>query len=104
EISVDAHPESFQLEKLGTRVFVNVPDRQEIEVADLTSRAVLAHWPVTNCTDNFPMTLDETHHRLFVECRTPAILLVFNTETGKAMTSLQGANSDDIFYDESKCR
>src|ERR1700722_2515867 len=33
EIAVDAHPESFQLEKSGTRVFANIPDRQEIEVA-----------------------------------------------------------------------
>src|SRR5215472_1285186 len=29
EIVVDAHPESFQLEKNGTRVFVNVPDKGE---------------------------------------------------------------------------
>jgi DNA-binding beta-propeller fold protein YncE len=31
EIALDAHPESFQLEKTGTRVFVNVPDHKEIE-------------------------------------------------------------------------
>lgn len=103
-IPVDAHPESFQLEKSGTRVFVNVPDRKEIEVADLTKRSVLAHWPVTNCSDNFPMTLDEAHHRLFVACRTPATLLVIDTETGKAVTCLEGANSDDIFYHSSKAR
>src|SRR5262245_12198928 len=30
EIAMDAHPESFQLEKAGTRVFVNVPDHQEV--------------------------------------------------------------------------
>src|SRR3989441_12676019 len=35
EIPTDAHPESFQLEKTGTRIFVNVPDKQEVEVADL---------------------------------------------------------------------
>src|SRR5262245_55642646 len=34
EIPLDAHPESFQLEKTGTRVFVNVPDRKQIQVAD----------------------------------------------------------------------
>src|SRR5712691_6639835 len=46
EIAVDAHPESFQLEKSGTRVFVNVPDRHEVQVADLVKNSVLAHWPV----------------------------------------------------------
>jgi len=103
EIAVDAHPESFQLEKSGTRVFVNVPDRHEIQVADLVKGSVLAHWPVT-CEDNFPMTLDEAHHRLFVECRMPASLVVFNTESGKTVASLEGPSSDDIFYDASKGR
>jgi hypothetical protein len=57
EIAIDAHPESFQLEEnRGTRVFVNVPDRSEIQVADLAKNTVLAHWSVTNCTDSFPMT------------------------------------------------
>jgi hypothetical protein len=36
EIVIDAHPESFRLEEKGTRIFVNVPDKQEIEVVDLT--------------------------------------------------------------------
>jgi DNA-binding beta-propeller fold protein YncE len=104
EIAIDAHPESFQLEKSGTRVFVNVPDRKEIQVADLVKGRVLAHWPVTTCEDNFPMTFDETHHRLFVGCRTPASLLVFDTESGKMVASLDTVSSDDIFYDASKGR
>src|ERR1700730_5160963 len=58
DIAMDAHPESFQLEKIGTRVFVNVPDKQEVEVADLAKGTVLARWPVT-CTTDFPMALDE---------------------------------------------
>src|SRR5437867_6091021 len=49
-IDMDAHPESFELEKMGTRVFVNVPDRQEAEVADLVKGTVVARWPVTACT------------------------------------------------------
>jgi DNA-binding beta-propeller fold protein YncE len=104
EIPMDAHPESFQLEKSGTRIFVNVPDRKEIEVADALKFSVLAHWPVTTCTDNFPMTLDEAHHRLFVGCRAPASLLVFDTESGKTVASLETVSSDDIFYDASKGR
>ena len=104
EIAIDAHPESFQLEKSGTRVFVNVPDRREIQVADLAKGAVLAHWPATNCMDNFPMALDEPHHRLLVACREPARLLVFDTETGTQVASLETVVSDDIFYDASKSR
>ena len=102
EIAIDAHPESFQVEKSGTRVFVNVPDRHEIQIADVAKGTVPVHWPVTNCMDNFPMALDETHHRLFVACRNPESLLVFDTETSKQVASLPTASSDDIFYDASK--
>jgi hypothetical protein len=104
EISVGGHPESFQLEKSGARVFVNDPDRKEVEVADVVKGTVLAHWPITTCTDNFPMTLDEAHHRLFVGCRIPARLLVLDTESGKTVASLETGTSDDIFYDASKLR
>jgi len=105
EIPTDAHPESFQLEKTGTRVFVNVPDKQEVEVADLVKGTVLAHWKVDVCTTNFPMSLDEAHHRLFVGCRIPARLAVFDTETGKIVASLAMVeHTDDLFYDASKGR
>jgi hypothetical protein len=88
EIAVDAHPESFQLEKSGIRAFVNIPDRQEVQVADLVKGTVLTHWPVAPCVENYPMTLDETHHRLFVGCCAPVSLLVFDTESGKRVASL----------------
>ncbi len=104
EIDMDAHPESFQLEKIGTRVFVNVPDKQEVEVADLVKGNVLARWPVS-CTTNFPMALDEAHHRLFVGCRIPARLAIFDTETGKIVASPTIVeHTDDLFFDASKGR
>jgi hypothetical protein len=54
-IPLDAHPEPFQLEKGDTRVFVNVPDQKEIQVADLAKGAPLAKWPVTTALRKFPM-------------------------------------------------
>jgi DNA-binding beta-propeller fold protein YncE len=105
EIPMDAHPESFQLEKIGTRVFVNVPDRQEVEVADLVKGTVLARWPVTSCTTNFAMSLDESHHRLFVGCRMPARLAVFDTDSGKIVASpAMVEHTDDLFFDANKGR
>jgi hypothetical protein len=107
EIATDAHPESFQLERAGTRVFINVPDKKEILVADLVKKSMLAHWAVPGCTDNFPMALDEAHQRLFVACRSPASLLVLDSETGKPAASVAfdaTTFSDDIFFDASKGR
>src|SRR5262245_41782429 len=72
EVTLDAHPESFQIEKAGSRVFVNVPDRKQIEVVDLAKNSVVSRWPVTSALRNYPMALDEAHHRLLIGCRAPA--------------------------------
>jgi DNA-binding beta-propeller fold protein YncE len=105
EIVVDAHPESFQLEKNGTRVFVNVPDKREIQVADIVKKTVLGSWPTTAAGSCFPMALDEAHQRLFTGCRSPARLLVFDIATGKNLTSPEiVGDTDDLFYDAARSR
>ncbi len=105
EIVVDAHPESFQLEKNGTRVFVNVPDKKEIQVADVVKGTILGRWPTTTATTCFPMALDEAHQRLFSGCRMPARLLVFDTASGKTIASPEiVADTDDLFYDADRSR
>jgi DNA-binding beta-propeller fold protein YncE len=105
EIVVDAHPESFQLEKTGTRAFVNVPDKQEVQVTDFVKGTILAHWPTVTAKTCFPMALDEAHHRLFIGCRTPARLLVFDTESGQTVASPEiVGDTDDLFYDSERSR
>lgn len=105
DIYVDAHPESFQLEKNGTRIFVNVPDAHEIEVVDRTKRVKLAKWAVTDPAQNFPMALDEGNHRLFAGCRKPARLLVLDMESGKRVALLPcPGDTDDLFYDAARKR
>jgi DNA-binding beta-propeller fold protein YncE len=42
DVVIDAHPESFRLEEPGNRIFVNVPDKKEIEVVDRVKLTVLA--------------------------------------------------------------
>lgn len=104
-IKLDAHPESFQLEKSGPRIFVNVPNAGHIAVIDRERRAVLAKWPVTAAAANFPMALDEAGHRLFIGCRKPARVLVFDTTTGKVTAAFACVgDTDDLFYDEARKR
>ena len=105
DVVMDAHPESFQPDGEGARVYVNVPDKNEIEVVDLARRAVVARWPVTASLNNFPMALDEAHHRLLVGAWTPPRLLVFDTESGEQVAAAEIASkTDDLFYDETRAR
>jgi hypothetical protein len=104
-IKLSGHPESFQLERQGSRIFVNVPDAKHIAVVDTKKDAVLATWPMKEFQANFPMALDEPNHRLFVGCRRPARLVVFDTETGKPVADLAiSGDTDDLFYDAKRKR
>src|SRR5205085_9727305 len=55
DIKLDAHPESFQLEKKGTRIFVNLPDSRKIAVIDRNKKAVVGQWETGGALANFPM-------------------------------------------------
>jgi DNA-binding beta-propeller fold protein YncE len=106
QIPTDGHPESLAVEKNGTRVFTNVPDKKEIVVGDLSDYNVLAHWALPGC-ENYPMAFDEDHHRVFVMCRASSTVLALDSENGKLVTSIPltpSASSDDMFYDASKGR
>jgi DNA-binding beta-propeller fold protein YncE len=105
DISLGAHPESFQLEKNGPRIFVNLPNAKKVGVVDRTKGAVIASWSTGDATANFPMALDEGHQRLFVVCRSPARLLILDTESGATVGTLPTVgDSDDVFYDEAAKR
>jgi DNA-binding beta-propeller fold protein YncE len=105
EAKLSGHPESFQLARAGTQVFVNVPTASHIAVVDRASMKVTATWPVVTAKSNYPMALDEPNHRLFVGCRRPAKVLVFDTNSGKEVTSFDSVgDTDDLFYDSARQR
>ncbi len=99
DIPLEAHPESFQLESKGKRIFVNVPKASHIAVVDREKREVIAKWKLS-AGSNYPMALDEAGHRLFVGCRQPSKLLVFDTESGKEIAAVEcSGDTDDVFND-----
>src|SRR6516162_1339705 len=100
DIKLDAHPESFQLEKNSPRIYVNLPKSRKIAVVDRERHTILATWKTDMAFANFPMALDESEHRLFVVTRLPARLLVFDTESGKTIQKLLAVGDcDDVFFD-----
>jgi len=99
-IKLAAHPEAFELEKHGRRIFVNVPNAGQVGVIDRDKGEVIATWKPDGASANFPMALDEASHRLFIACRNPAKLVVLNTDSGDTVTTLNIAgDADEVFYD-----
>lgn len=100
-IPLDGHPESFQLSKKEDRMYINVPDADEIEVADITAHSIIAKWKNKNASSNFPMALDEENKCLYIGCRSPARLRTVNTETGEDIQTTEcSSDADDVFYSE----
>jgi DNA-binding beta-propeller fold protein YncE len=105
EAKLSGHPESFQLEQSGSRAFVNVPTANHIAVIDRSAMKVIATWPVVSAKSNFPMALDEPNHRVFVGCRRPAKVLIYDTGTGNESGSFDiVGDTDDLFYDAARKR
>jgi len=98
------HSESFQLEKKGSRIFVNVPDDSSVNVIDRKTGG-LTKWELNGARANYPMALDEDDHRLFVITRRPPLLVVLDTDTGKEVARVPvGGSCDDVYFDAERKR
>src|SRR6266704_5013617 len=104
-IKLSGHPEAFELEKNGKRIFVNVPNSRHVAVIDREKGEVVTTWKTDLAFGNFPMALDEANHRLFVGCRLPSKLVVLNTESGEVVAKFDiSGDPDDLFYDSKRHR
>ena len=105
EIPLAAHPESFQLDRKDSRIFVNEPGSFQIAVIDRRSGTELARWEAAGAAANFPMAFDAASERLFVAYRVPALITMFHTKTGELIARLPTCgDSDDVFYDAKRSR
>ena len=99
ETPLGGHPESFQLAG-SDRLVVNVPDRHEVVIVDRLRSAVVKRIPVASAAANYPMAIDEVHRRVFIGCRRPAVVLVFDLDSGRQVASVPiDGDTDDLFYD-----
>ncbi len=102
EIRLPGHPESFELEHGGGRIFVNVPDVHRIAVVN-RSKGEVSSWGIADARGNFPMALDEGAKRLLSVYREPPLLAVFDTASGTPIARLPACgDTDDVFLDSTR--
>src|SRR3979490_3295908 len=105
DIPLKGHPESFQFNETGSRIFVNVPDAREIAVVDTGAGHRISALDTAGAGSNFPMAVDVDEHRLLVVFRSPAKFMVFATRTGKLEGSFDICrDADDVFVDPQRRR
>jgi DNA-binding beta-propeller fold protein YncE len=99
DIKTDARPGGVKIDKSGPRIFVTLRGLPKLGVIDRKKHEEITTWPVTGAPGIVALAFDETHHRLFGGTRNP-LLLVFDAESGKQITQLEGvAGIDDLWYD-----
>jgi hypothetical protein len=88
--------EGMVIDHEGKKLYVNLTGTDEVGVIDLSTRQLIARWPLPDVHVAHALALDEPNHRLFTATRKPSQFIVFNTDTGKVVTTLAcvGVNSD----------
>lgn len=104
-IGLPVHPEGFQLDTKRRRIFVNLPDLDEVGVIDRASGKIAASWRAPGLSANFPMAFDEAGNRVLVVYRRPPRLVVFDADGGSIVGAADVCRDpDDVFVDAKRRR
>jgi YVTN family beta-propeller protein len=101
DIPLRAHPESLQLAANDARIFVNVPDANEIAVLDRTRGRQTAQWSNGVSRSNYPLAIDAANGRVISVYRQPARIVSRDIARGTvAVDAPTCADADDVFVDD----
>ncbi len=99
------HSEAMAITKDGKKMYVNLSGPKEVGVVDLNTNQLTARWPIPDAETPNSMGLDEPNHRLFIATRKPPKFFVYDTNTGKVVTTLPCAPmNDDMSFDVQRKR
>jgi hypothetical protein len=82
------------------KIYINLMDKNEVAVADLRAKKVVARWPVAPGGAPVGMAIDANKRQLVIGCRKPQKLIVMSTSDGKVLSALPlGAGVDATKFD-----
>ncbi len=98
-VEVGGKPETAVSNGSG-KLFVNVEDKSEIVVVDMTTFKVLEHWSILPSQEPTGLAYDKKYNRLFAGCDKQ--LVIIDAATGKVVDSKPiGDGCDGVVFDES---
>jgi YVTN family beta-propeller protein len=97
-IPLDGKPEFSVTDNKG-RVYVNIEDKNVLNVINSVSMKVEQHWSIAPGEEPTGLALDKENHRLFSVCGNN-LMVVTDAETGKVITTLPiGEGCDGAAFD-----
>ncbi len=100
-IPLEGKPEAIVTDGKG-KIFVNIEDKNLINVIDAGAMKVITHWPINPGEEPSGLALDNQTHLLFSVCSNK-LMVVVDALTGKVITTLpigegcDGAAFDPVF-------
>ena len=97
-IPLEGKPEAIVTDGKG-KIFVNIEDKNLINVVDAGTMKVINHWPINPGEEPSGLALDNQTHLLFSVCSNK-LMVVVDAITGKVITTLPiGAGCDGAAFD-----
>jgi DNA-binding beta-propeller fold protein YncE len=104
DVKVEAHPSELLLDQSGKTLLVFVSIASKVQVVDTSKHEVVSTWPVSS-QRNGDGALDEKTNRIFIGTRTPARMIVMDSQTGKEVTNLPTVEGmDGVYFDARRKR
>ncbi len=99
------HVEALAVEQNGSRIFVNITDKNQVAVVDKATGKITAQWPVTLAEQNCCFAYDEPNQRLFMATRKPGKLAILNAQTGAVIETFDAPGRiDQVLWDAANRR
>lgn len=99
------HVEALAVEEHGPNIYINITDKNELDVVDKNAGKIVRRIPIKGAEQNAPIAIDEPNHRLFVVTRKPGKLLVLDSGTGQTVAALPAPeHTDEVVWDADKHR
>ena len=99
-----SHPESFQLNKSGSRIYVNLPDQKALAMINRKTGTV-QKWSLPGNANSHALALDDDGDRLFTAALQPGRFAAIDASTGRTVAELPCIiGVDDLWFDQPRQR
>jgi DNA-binding beta-propeller fold protein YncE len=104
DIRVGIRPAEILIDKSGGKLFVFDSIANQIQLIDPKTRQIIFTWPV-NSQRPGDAAFDEASHRLFFGTRTPAEMIVIDSDSGNIVADLPTVEGmDGVYFDARRKR
>jgi DNA-binding beta-propeller fold protein YncE len=99
-ITLEGKPEFAAMDPKSGLLYQNIEDTNALVAIDLVKRTVVGRWSILPCQGPTGVAIDSQSRRLFSVCARNSMMIVFDLDRHKIITSLEiGQGADSVALD-----